>query len=120
MPETLRSSRRHPIHSFFCSPRGGRTPHEFSEHLTFRQSCVLHVRHRPLEQDPPLAQYRLDALAPRLHKGFEAGDRVVRASALSPSDAAGQETVVGSAQRVVVTRVRAPRDTAVKLSLIHI
>ena len=36
------------------------------------------------------------------------------ASALSPFDAAGQEAVVGSAQRVVVARARAPRDTAVQ------
>ena len=39
---------------------------------------------------------------------------MVGASALSPSDAAGQEAVEGSAQRVVVTRARAPRDTAVQ------
>ena len=58
-----------------------------------------------------------NALAPRLHKDFEVGDRVVGASALSPSDAAGQEAVVGSAQRVVVTRARALRDTAVQHSL---
>ena len=94
-------------------PIGDRSPHESSEHHAFRQSCVLHARHRPREQDPPLAQYRLDALAPRLHKGFEIGDRVVGASTFSPSDAAGQEAVVGSAQRVVVARARAPRNTAV-------
>ena len=39
---------------------------------------------------------------------------MVSATSLSPSDAAGQEAVVGSAQRVVVTRARAPRDTAVQ------
>ena len=39
---------------------------------------------------------------------------MVGASALSPSDAAGQEAVVGSAQHVVVTRARAPRDAAVQ------
>ena len=33
---------------------------------------------------------------------------------LSPTDAAGQEPVVGSAQRVVVARSRASRDAAVQ------
>ena len=42
---------------------------------------------------------------------------MVGASALSPSAAAGQEAVVGSAQRVVVTHARAPRDTAVQYCL---
>ena len=42
---------------------------------------------------------------------------MVGAGALSPSDAAGQEAVVGSAQRVVVARARAPRDTAVQYCL---
>ena len=39
---------------------------------------------------------------------------MVGAIVLSPSDATGQEAVVGSAQRVVVTRARAPRDAAVQ------
>ena len=39
---------------------------------------------------------------------------MVGASALSQSDAARQEAVVGSAQHVVVTSARAPRDTAVQ------
>ena len=73
---------------FLLPPRGGSTLHEFSEHHTFWQSCVLHARHSSREQDPPLAQRRLDALAPRLHKGFKVGDRVVGTSALSPSDTA--------------------------------
>ena len=34
---------------------------------------------------------------------------------LSPTDAASQEVVVGSAQRVVVARTRAPSDAAVQL-----
>ena len=33
---------------------------------------------------------------------------------LSPTDAASQKTVVGSVQRVVVARVRAPRDAVVQ------
>ena len=39
---------------------------------------------------------------------------MVGAIVLSPIDAASQEAVVGSAQRVVVARARAPRDTAVQ------
>ena len=38
---------------------------------------------------------------------------MVGAIVLSPTDAASQEPVVGSAQRVVVARARAPRDAAV-------
>ena len=39
---------------------------------------------------------------------------MVGAIVLSPTDAASQESVVGSAQRVVVARARAPRDVAVQ------
>ena len=38
---------------------------------------------------------------------------MVGAIALSPTDAASQEAVVGSPQRVVVARARVPRDAAV-------
>ena len=39
---------------------------------------------------------------------------MVSAIILSPNDAASQEAVAGSAQRVVVARVRAPRGAAVQ------
>ena len=39
---------------------------------------------------------------------------MVGAIVLSPTDAASQEPVVGSAQRVVVARARALRDAAVQ------
>ena len=42
---------------------------------------------------------------------------MVGAIVLSPTDAASQEPVVGSAQRVVVARARAPRDAAVQHGL---
>ena len=42
------------------------------------------------------------------------GNRVVGAIVLLPTDVASQEPVVGSAQRVVVARARAPRDIAVQ------
>ena len=38
---------------------------------------------------------------------------------LSPTDAASQEPVVGSVQRVVVARARAPRDVAVSEELVE-
>ena len=101
----------HPF--FLLSSRGTRTPHEFPEHHALRQSRVLHARPKPREQDSPLEQYRLDALAPRLHEGVEVGDRVVGAIVLLPFDSACQEALVGSAQRVVVARARAPRGAAV-------
>ena len=40
---------------------------------------------------------------------------MVGAIVLSPTDAASQEPVVGSARRVVVARARAPRDAAVRI-----
>ena len=42
---------------------------------------------------------------------------MVDAIVLSPTDEASQESVVGSAQRVVVARARAPRDAAVQYCL---
>ena len=39
---------------------------------------------------------------------------MVGAIALSPTDAASRQAVVGSAQRAVVARARAPRDAAVR------
>ena len=39
---------------------------------------------------------------------------MVGAIVLSPTDAASQEAVVGSAQRILVARGRAPRDAAVQ------
>ena len=98
---------------FLLFPHGTRTPHEFPEHHALRQSHVLHARHKPRERDPPLTQCRLDVLAPRLHEGVEVGDRVVDAIVILPSDAAGQEAVVGSTRRVVVARARTPHDAAV-------
>ena len=39
---------------------------------------------------------------------------MVGAIVLSPTDAVSQEAVVGSAQRVVMSRARAPRNAAVQ------
>ena len=45
MSKALRSSRKHPIHSFSCPPT--------LRTSSFRQSRILHVRNKPREQDPP-------------------------------------------------------------------
>ena len=68
MPKVLRSSRKHPIHSFSCPLHAACASHQFSEDHALRQSRVLHVRHESREQDPPTAYSRLDALPSRLDK----------------------------------------------------
>ena len=50
---------------------------------------------------------------PRLDKRVQIENRVVGAIVLSPTDTASQETVVGSAKRVVVARARVPRNAVV-------
>ena len=98
----------HPL--YFLSPHAARAPHQFSGHHALRQSRVLNTRHKSLEQDPS----HLDALPSRLHKRVEIGNRVASAIFVSPADAASQEAVACSAQRVVVARARTPRDAAVQ------
>ena len=49
-----------------------------------------------------------------LHKGVQIENRVVGTIVLSPTDAASQESVVSSAQRVVVAHARDPRDAPVQ------
>ena len=99
---------------FFLASHSARAPHQFSEHHALRQSRILHARHKSRKQDPPSAQSRLDALTSRLDKRVQIGNRVVGAIVLPPTDAASQDPVVGSAQRVVVARARALRDAAVQ------
>ena len=53
-------------------------------------------------------------LSLRLEKRVQIENRVVGAIVLSPTDAASQEPVMGSAQLVVVASARAPRDAAVQ------
>ena len=67
----------------------------------------------PREQYPPSLYSRVDALTSRLRKRVQIRDRVVGAYVLSLTDAANQEAVVKSAQRVIVARARAARDTSV-------
>ena len=100
----------HPL--FFLAPHTARAPHHFSEHHALRPSRILHARHKSRKQDLPSAQSRPDALTSRLDKRVQIRKRVGGAIVLSPTDLASQEPVVGSTQRVVVARTRAPRDAA--------
>ena len=54
------------------------------------------------------------SLTSRLDKRVQVENRVVDTIVLSSTDAASQKAVVGSAQRVVVARARAPRDAVVQ------
>ena len=102
----------HPL--FLLALHTARAPNHFSEYHTLRQSRILHARHKSRKQDPPSAQSRLDALTSRLDKRVQIRNRVVGSIVLSPTDAASQKPMVGSAQRVVVARARARRDAAVQ------
>ena len=102
----------HPL--FSLASHIAHAPHQLSEHQhAYRQSRILHARHISRKLDSPPAQCRLDTLFSRRDKLVQIGKQVVGAIVLPPTDAASQQNVVGSAQRFVVTRVRAPRDAAV-------
>ena len=98
----------HPL--FFLAPHAVRVPHQFSKHHALWQSCILRACHKSREQDPLLAYSRLDALTSRLDKRVSIGNRVDGAIVLSPTDAASQQAVVGSAQHVVVACSRGSWD----------
>ena len=102
----------HPL--FFLPPYTARILHHFSEHHALRQSRILQARHKSRKQDPPPASSRHDALTSRLYNRVQKGNRMVGAIVLSSTDAASQEPVVGSAQRVVVARAWTPRDAVVQ------
>ena len=97
MPKALRSSRKHSIRSFSCPTPAAYAPHHTSEHYALRQSPILHARHKSREQYPPPGYSRLDALTSRLDKCVQIGNLVDGAIVLSPTNAASQKAVVGSA-----------------------
>ena len=103
IPKALRSSRKHPVHSFFRPPKQPAPPINFP-YITQFGGLVSSMR-----ATNPANKLSL----PRLDKRVEIENRVVGAIVLSPTDAASQETVVGSAKRVVVARARVPRDAVV-------
>ena len=82
------------------TPYTARTLHQFSEHLPLWQSRIFHARHKSLKQDPP--------------NRVQIANQVVDAIVLSSTDAASQEAMVSSAQRVVVAHARSRRDAAVR------
>ena len=101
-------------HPFFLLPPAEPAPPTSSPNITHFGSLVSSMR-----ATNPVNRIRLlRSIASILSlEGVKVGDRVVGAIVLSPSDAAGQEAVVGSAQRIVVTRARAPHDAAVQHSI---
>ena len=78
-----------------------------------RKNPSSNAHHKSREQDPLPAYNRFNTLTSHLHKRVQIGNRAVGAIVLSPTDAASQEAVVGSAQRIVVARAWTPRDTAI-------
>ena len=83
--------RSHPL--FLLSPRRTRTPKEFPEHHALRQPRVLHARYKPRGRIRLLRSVASMLSLPVFTRV------VIGASVLLISDAAGQEAVVGSAQR---------------------
>ena len=97
---------------FFLAPHTARATQQFSEHHALRQFRILHARHKSRKQGPPPCVKSPRCLTFRFDKRVHIGNRMVGAIVLSPTDAASQEPVVGSAQCVVVARGRAPCDAA--------
>ena len=54
-------------------------------------------------------------LISRLHKGVQIRNCLADAIIFLPTDSASQDALVSSAQRVVVARVRTPRDAVPRL-----
>lgn len=73
---------------------------------TPRPLCV------PQKQDPPFRKLRIHTLAPLLHNDVEVGNWVVHWIAILPYGAEIKEAAMNSAQIVINTRVRSPRDSA--------
>ena len=114
MPKALRSSSKHPIHSCSCPPTQSAPPTS-SPNITHFGSPVSSMRATNLANKIHLLRIVVSILSlPILIKRVQLGNRMVGAIVVSPTDAASQEAVVGSAQRVVVARARAPRDAAVQ------
>ena len=114
--EDLRSSTKHPIHSFSWPPTQQPAPLINSSNITHFGSLVFSMR----ATNPAIKILRKVASMLSLSvldKRGQVGNRVVGANVISPTGAASKEPVVGSAQRVVVARARAPPDAAVQRCL---
>ena len=95
--KALRLSRKYPIHS---------------------SSCPL-TQHAPLTSSPNITHVGslVSSMRATTSKRVQIENREVGAIVLPPTDAASQEPMVGSAQRVVVARARAPRDADILVRL---
>ena len=115
MPKALRSSRKHPIHSFSWPSTQPAPLLTSSPNITHFGSLVSSMRAtNPAKKIHLLRKVAsILSLPVLINKRVQIGNRVVGAIVLSQIDAGSQEPVVGSAQRVVVARARAPRDAAV-------
>ena len=103
----------HPL--FFLAPHTARAPTIYPN-ITHFGSLVSFMRAtNPANKIRLLRKVASMLSLPCLEKRVQIGNRVVGAIVLPPTDAASQEPVVGSAQRVVAARARAPRDAAVRL-----
>ena len=102
-------------HPHFSSPPTQSAPPPNIPNITPFGSLVSSMRTtNPANTIRLLRKVALDALTSRLDKRVQIGNRVVGAIVLSPTDAASQEPLAGSAQRFVVSRARASRDAAVQ------
>ena len=103
----------HPL-LFFLAPIQP-TPPTDSPNITHFGSPVPSVRAtNPANKSPLHEVASLLSLSVLINKRVQIENRAVAAVVLSPTNAASQETVVRSAQRVAVARARAPRDAAVQ------
>ena len=115
MPKALRSSMKHRIHSFSW-PLTQPAPPTISPNITHFGSLVSSMRAtnpankiRLLRKVASMPSLPVLRSVSRQEIGWSA-----RLCYRQPTDAASQKPVVGSAQRVVVARARAPRDAAVQ------
>ena len=117
IPKALRSSRKHLIYSFSWPPTQPASSTN-SPNITHFGSLVSSMRAtNPANKIRLLRKVASMLSLPVLMSVSKIGNRVVGAIALSPTNAASLEPVVGSAQRVVVARARAPSGAAVQQCL---
>ena len=115
IPKASRSSSRRPINSFFCLSTQHAHPHQCFFNTRHFGSLVPFIRTTNLANRIHLLHMITSiALISCFHERVVIGDRMVSANVISPTDAVNQEAVVGSAQRVVVSRAWAPHDATLQ------
>ena len=113
VPKARKSPKKHPLYFPPC-PLRSPSPPISSPNITHSGSIVYFMHHKSRKQDLPPAHNGLDTLTFCPYEGVLIGNRVVGTIVLSPTDGASQEAVAGSARRVVVARMQAPRDAVVQ------